>query len=171
MLPQARWLEAPRHLNECALVPKDTSPEDAAGYTLAAARHGDPVALEAVSRYVDDLAVGAAALALALDPELVVLGGGFSRSADVLLGPLRERLERACMRMPEVLASTLGDECVVFGAIDYAVDHLNRQLFTANAAPLFPPLFTCRRAPRGRRRRPRRAERGRARCGAAGSAP
>ncbi|MEU4701761.1 ROK family transcriptional regulator [Nonomuraea dietziae] len=138
MLPEMRWLRATDHLNECAIVPEETAPEDAAGYTLAAARSGDPVALDAVGRYLDDLAVGAAAMALLLDPEVVVLGGGFSRAADVLLEPLRERLERSCMRMPEVLASTLGEECVVLGAIDYAVDHLDRQHFTADAGPVPP---------------------------------
>ncbi|MFD1543350.1 ROK family transcriptional regulator [Nonomuraea guangzhouensis] len=137
MLPEARWYDAPEHLNGCEVVPEGTAPEDAAGYTLAAARDGDPVALAAVDRYVDDLAVGTAAMVLVLDPQMVVLGGGFSRSADVLLAPLRERLERACMRMPEVRASTLGDECVVMGAIDYAADHLSRELFTSDA-PLAP---------------------------------
>ncbi|MFI9592956.1 ROK family protein [Nonomuraea sp. NPDC052265] len=136
MLPEARWFDAPEHLNSCAVVPEGTPPEDAAGCTLAAARNGDPVALEAVGRYLDDLAIGAAAMVLVLDPQVVVLGGGFSRSADVLLGPLRDRLERRCMRMPEVRASTLGDECVVAGAIDYAVDHLDDQLFTPERGPL-----------------------------------
>ncbi|GGS91715.1 ROK family transcriptional regulator [Nonomuraea spiralis] len=136
MLPEARWFDAPEHLNGCAVVPEGTPPEDAAGFTLAAARNGDPVALEAVGRFVDDLALGAAAMVLVLDPQVVVLGGGFSRSADVLLGPLREQLERRCMRMPEVRASTLGDECVVAGAIDYAVDHLDEQLFTPERGPL-----------------------------------
>ncbi|NUP84120.1 MAG: ROK family protein, partial [Nonomuraea sp.] len=102
MLPESRWFDAPEHLNTCASVPEGTPPEDAAGYTLAAARNGDPVALDAVGRYIDDLVVGTAAMVLLLDPEVVVLGGGFSRSADVLLGPLRDRLERRCMRMPEV---------------------------------------------------------------------
>lgn len=133
MLPESRWFDAPEHLNTCPVVPDGTPPEDAAGYTLAAARAGDPIAMECVERYTDDLAVGVAGMVLLLDPEVVVLGGGFSRSADVLLPRLRERLERVCMRLPELRASTLGDECVVFGAIDYAVDHLDRQLFAVNA--------------------------------------
>jgi hypothetical protein len=37
------------------------------------------------------------------------------------------------MRMPDARASTLGDECVVVGAIDYAVDHLGHELFTSDA--------------------------------------
>lgn len=136
MLPQARWFHAPEHLNTCEVVPEGTDPEDAAGYTLAAARNGDPAARAAVERYVDDLAVGTAAMVLLLDPQVVVLGGGFSRSADVLLPLLRDRLARACIRMPEVRASTLGDECVVAGAIDYAVEHLDRRLFPPDVGPL-----------------------------------
>ncbi|MFI6599563.1 ROK family protein [Nonomuraea sp. NPDC050536] len=137
MLPQSRWFDAPEHLQNCSIIPDGTSPEDAAAYTLAAARDGDPVALDAVGRYVDDLAVGTSAMVLLLDPQVVILGGGFSRSADVLLPPLRERLEGACIRMPDLRASALGDECVVTGAIDFAVDHLDHQLFTPDA-PLPP---------------------------------
>ncbi|RJL35635.1 ROK family transcriptional regulator [Bailinhaonella thermotolerans] len=136
VLPEARWLEATEHLNTCAVVPPGTPLEHAAGHTLAAARSGDPVALEAVERYTDDVAIGAAALALILDPQIIVLGGGFSRSADVLLPPLRERLERRCIRMPALAASDLGDECVVIGAIDYAAEHLESRLFTPDAGAL-----------------------------------
>jgi predicted NBD/HSP70 family sugar kinase len=140
MLPEIRWLTAPAHLNNCEIVPDGTPLEDAAGHTLAAARNGDPVALEAVARYAEKLALGTAAVVLMLDPEVVVLGGGFSRSADVLLPPLRTHLEAACLRMPEVRGSTLGDECVVLGAIDYAIDHLDRQFFTTDGPVLRPPL-------------------------------
>ncbi|MEU1727028.1 ROK family transcriptional regulator [Nonomuraea sp. NPDC005692] len=133
MLPQARWFDASEHLQRCAIIPEGVPPADAAGYTLAAARAGDPVALAAVDRYVDDLAVGTSAMVLLLDPQVVVLGGGFSRSADVLLPPLRDRLARACMRLPDLRASALGDECVVTGAIDHAVARLDDQHFTPDA--------------------------------------
>lgn len=145
MLPEARWFDAPDHLNACEVVPAGTPAEDAAGFTLAAARDGDPAAVAAVHRYVDDLAVGTAAMVLLLDPEVLVLGGGFSRSADVLLPPLRERLARVCIRMPELRASTLGGECVVLGAIEYAVDHLDRQLFTPDSGPELPAPLTVAR--------------------------
>jgi predicted NBD/HSP70 family sugar kinase len=46
------------------------------------ARAGDPGALAAVDGYAHRLALGTAAMVLNLDPELVVLGGGFSRPAD-----------------------------------------------------------------------------------------
>jgi predicted NBD/HSP70 family sugar kinase len=138
MLPETGWVTAPEDLNHSAIVPEGTPPEDAAGYTLAAARNGDPTAVEAVERYTGKLAIGAAAAVLMLDPEIVVLGGGFSRSADVLLPPLQARLEQVCLRMPKLRGSTLGDECVVLGAIDYAIDHLDRLFFPPDGPALRP---------------------------------
>ena len=43
-------------------------------------------------------------------PELVVIGGGFSRSADVIVEPLRRELDRWCIRTPEIRVSAFGDE-------------------------------------------------------------
>ncbi|GAA4600810.1 ROK family transcriptional regulator [Actinoallomurus liliacearum] len=140
MLPETGWVTAPEDLNSAAIVPEGTPIEDAAGFTLAAARNGDPTALDAVGRFTKKLAVGAAAAILLLDPEIVVLGGGFSRSADVLLPPLRHALERVCLRMPKLSGSTLGDECVVLGAIDYAIDHLDQFFFAPDGPALRPPV-------------------------------
>ncbi|MBD2892530.1 ROK family protein [Actinomadura nitritigenes] len=140
MLPEAGWRDGPVDLNNAAIVPDGLPPEDAAGFTLAAARDGDPTALDAVARFSDKLAIGTAAAVLLLDPEIVVLGGGFSRSADVLLPPLRSRLERVCLRMPRLSGSTLGDECVVLGAIDYAIEHLDQLFFAPDAPALRPPV-------------------------------
>jgi predicted NBD/HSP70 family sugar kinase len=102
---------------------------DAARYTFEAARSGDPVALAAVDTYVGHLALGASTMVMTLDPELVVLGGGFSRAADVLLPRLRRRLEEVCLRMPELRGSTLGEECVALGAVGRALDRLDQELF------------------------------------------
>jgi len=113
-LPAVGWTRAPEHL---------------AGWTtgsdiFAAARAGDGEAVAAVRRYVEDLALGVSALVLALDPELVVIGGGFSRSADVLIEPLRRELDRWCLRTPEIRISTLGDEGVALGAAKLALDSI-----------------------------------------------
>lgn len=59
-----------------------------------------------------DLAVGTAALVLTRDPQIVVFGGGFSRSADLVIEPLRQELEKLVLRVPEVRASTLGADGV-----------------------------------------------------------
>jgi predicted NBD/HSP70 family sugar kinase len=114
-LPAAGWLRAPGHL---AAWPTG---ED----IFAAAHAGDRKAIAAIRRYVKDLALGVSALVLTLDPELVVIGGGFSRSADLLVDPLRRELDRWCLRTPEIRVSTLADEGVALGAAKLALDHVS----------------------------------------------
>ncbi|MFI7418540.1 ROK family protein [Nonomuraea sp. NPDC049684] len=106
-----------------------TPPEAVAGAVFEAARQGDVEARRAVLRYVKVLALATTAMALTVDPDLVVLGGGFSRSADVLMEPLSVELETMCLRTPELRASVLGDECVAIGAVCHGVEHLTKVLF------------------------------------------
>jgi predicted NBD/HSP70 family sugar kinase len=132
-LPAIGWIRAQEHLRGWPGAPAGGDPDDAAGHIFAAARAGDRAAVAAVRRYVRDLSLGTAALVLTLDPQMVVLGGGFSRSADVLLDPLRRELDRQCIRTPEVLASVLGEECVALGAARLALDHVDDRMFAADA--------------------------------------
>jgi predicted NBD/HSP70 family sugar kinase len=138
-LKHVRWLNAPEHLQNCPGVPDTVGPDDAAAWVFNAAREGDRAARGAVNRYVKDLAVGAAALVLALDPQVVVFGGGFSRSADLVLDPLRHELQRLCLRMPDVRASTLGADSVALGALKLSLNEVDVRLFSAGlSAPVAP---------------------------------
>ncbi|MEU6728163.1 ROK family protein [Nonomuraea wenchangensis] len=119
-LPALGWIRAQEHLVKAA--------GGEAGDVFAAARAGDRAAVTAVRRYVRDLALGASALVLALDPQMVVVGGGYSRSADVLIEPLRRELDRWCIRTPEVRMSALGDEAVVLGAVRLTLDHVEERV-------------------------------------------
>ncbi|KAB8194857.1 ROK family protein [Nonomuraea phyllanthi] len=118
-LPVLGWIRAQEHLSAAS---------GEAGDVFAAARAGERAAVTAVRRYVKDLALGASALVLALDPQMVVVGGGFSRSADVLIEPLRRELDRWCIRTPEVRMSALGDEAVVLGAVRLALDDVEERV-------------------------------------------
>lgn len=138
-LRQVRWLGAPAHLQNCPGLPETVGSDDAAAWVFAAAREGDKAARTAVRRYVRDLAVGAAALVLTLDPHVVVVGGGYSRSADILLEPLRRELQRLCLRVPEIRASTLGDEGVALGALRLALDEVELRLFETGLSAPLPP--------------------------------
>ncbi|GAA3208730.1 ROK family transcriptional regulator [Actinocorallia longicatena] len=120
-LPAAGWSRARNHL-------KAWTAPGAVADVFAAARSGDREAAEAVDRYVRDLAVGASALVLTLDPELVVIGGGFSRSADLIVEPLRRELDRWCLRTPEIRVSAFGDEGVALGAVRLALGHVESAL-------------------------------------------
>jgi len=120
-------------------LPATVASDDAAAWVFSAARAGDKAAQTAVRRYVRDLAVGTAALVLTLDPQIVVVGGGYSRSADILLEPLERELQRLCLRVPEIRASSLGDESVALGALRLALDEVDIRLFgTGLSAPLPP---------------------------------
>jgi predicted NBD/HSP70 family sugar kinase len=130
-LKAVRWLAAPEQLQKCPGVPATVNPDDAAAWVFNAARDGNRDARTAVKRYVKDLAVGTAALVLALDPQVVVFGGGFSRSADLVLDPLRRELQKLCLRVPDVRASTLGADSVALGALRMALNEVDRRLFTA----------------------------------------
>ena len=125
-LPAAGWLRAPEHLQNW--LEKDAT----VGFesVFLAARGGDREAVRAVRGYVRDLAVGASALVLTLDPQLVVIGGGFSRSADVMVEPLRRELDRWCLRTPEIRVSAFADEGVALGAVRLALDEVESTITT-----------------------------------------
>ncbi|NUS03151.1 MAG: ROK family protein [Nonomuraea sp.] len=132
-LPLVGWHRAPSHLAGFPGLPPGTAPEEVAGLVFAAARQGDPAGRWAVEQYAHDLAEGIAALVLTLDPDLVVIGGGVSRSGDVLLEPLRRHLDPLCLEPPELAVSTLGDQAVVLGAVRHALDHVDARLYDVDA--------------------------------------
>ncbi|GDY47358.1 hypothetical protein SANT12839_082400 [Streptomyces antimycoticus] len=81
---------------------------------FALARDGDVRARAAVDRFVRRLVHDTAALVLALDPEVVVVGG-WAAGLDGVLAPLRDELSRYCLRAPEVTLSLLGEAAVTTG--------------------------------------------------------
>ncbi|MBZ4321945.1 ROK family protein [Streptomyces huiliensis] len=95
---------------------------------FALAREGDERARAAVDRYLRRLVHDVAALVLALDPELVVVGG-WAAGIGGILDPLRTELARYCLRPPRVAQSLLGDSAVATGALRLALDHVEGELF------------------------------------------
>ncbi|WP_194892987.1 ROK family protein [Catenulispora pinisilvae] len=128
-LPASGWAEAPTHLLGFPGLDHDARPEQVAEFVFARAREGDQAALKATERYVRALAGGIAALVLTFDPELVVLGGGISRSSDLVLQQLAAELDRVCVRVPPLVASSLDSEWVVIGAVRVALDAVERRYF------------------------------------------
>ncbi|MFD8478684.1 ROK family transcriptional regulator [Kitasatospora sp. NPDC059673] len=99
-----------------------------------AARSGDPAARAAIDRQAQQLAFAVAVVAAVADPELVVLGGGLGRSADLLLPPLEEALHRTCALRPRVVASTLGEDAVLLGAVATALESARLEVFERRTA-------------------------------------
>ncbi|MEU7581199.1 ROK family transcriptional regulator [Streptomyces sp. NPDC041068] len=102
--------------------------EQAVAEVFAHAREGDERAKAAVERYIHRLVHDVAALVLALDPELVVVGG-WAAGLDGVLEPLHRELARYCLRPPKVALSSLGEAAVSMGALRLALDHVEEQLF------------------------------------------
>ncbi|QTZ95398.1 ROK family transcriptional regulator [Streptomyces auratus] len=100
---------------------------------FAAAREGAPQAREAVDRFLARLVHDVAALVLALDPELVVIGG-WAAGLDGVLKPLRRELARYCLRPPQVVLSQLGETAITTGALRLALDHVEGELFAVEGA-------------------------------------
>ncbi|HEY8981509.1 MAG TPA: ROK family protein, partial [Streptomyces sp.] len=105
-------------------------PLDDGAFTAVFSRavDGDAGARAAVDRFFRRLLHDVSALVLALDPELVVIGGS-TAGLGALLAPLRDELARYCLRPPQVALSTLGEAAVATGALRLALDHVERQLF------------------------------------------
>ncbi|MFD0272085.1 ROK family transcriptional regulator [Streptomyces sp. NPDC127106] len=102
--------------------------EQAVAGVFAMADRGDERAVAAVERFIQRLVHDVAALVLAMDPELVVVGG-WAAGLDGVLDPLRRELERYCLRPPRVAQSLLGEAAVATGALRLALDHVEEELF------------------------------------------
>jgi len=103
------------------------APDDlTAEQVFAAAGRGEAWALAARDRAVDALAHGVASVLCVLDLPVVVIGGGVAQAGELLLGPLRKRVEEA---LPEVLRgrsqvrqAALGDFSSLLGAAALAME-------------------------------------------------
>jgi predicted NBD/HSP70 family sugar kinase len=71
---------------------------------------------------------GLAALALLLDPEVVIIGGGVSQAGEQLLTRLRAEMERRVLVAPRLVLSALGEEAVALGAVRHALNTAEERL-------------------------------------------
>jgi predicted NBD/HSP70 family sugar kinase len=108
---------------------------------------GDHRALAEIHAFSEQLAPRLATLALTLDPELVIVGGGLSRAGRTLLGPLARQLDRLLDLpvRPELTTSRLTSDASVTGALAYAFERGSEQIFGLPAVP--PPWRRLRTAP------------------------
>lgn len=87
---------------------------------IDAARKKDVAATEAFDEYTTHLSNGIVTIISFLDPELIVLGGGVSRSGDYLLKPVRKKVteNKFFKTLPagEVVLATLGNDAGIIGA-------------------------------------------------------
>lgn len=126
-MPELRWSRLNERYGESVL----GSPRPSREEIFEAARAGDRIALAAMDEFADDLATGASAMVLALDPELLVVGGGSAPGADVFLPRFIRTLGEVCPLPPDVVVSSLGSEAVAMGGVSLASRHLDTVLEAA----------------------------------------
>ena len=90
-----------------------------------AARDGDELALSIFETTGDYIGAGIASLAVILDPEAVVIGGGVIDAGDILLNPIRTGMEKYMPFAgkhphPQIVAAQLGNEAGLVGVADLA---------------------------------------------------
>ncbi len=88
---------------------------------VARVRAGDAAAREALADWADAVARGLAMLVNVTDPRRIVIGGGISEAADVILDPIRRAMPRYCYgwparELPDVVAASLGARAGALGA-------------------------------------------------------
>ena len=102
-----------------------------AAVVFQAARDGEIWAVQTVAETVDYLSLAIANITVCFDPELIILGGGVSKSADMLIDPIKKHLSGVIPSVPRIEQSQLKEKAVILGAVvgifqkvtDYAVVH------------------------------------------------
>jgi glucokinase len=81
---------------------------------------GEPEAVEALAEIGRCLGAGIAGFMNVFEPEIVVIGGGFARAGDLLLGPAREVVAREALgslrELAPIVVAELGTDAGVIGA-------------------------------------------------------
>jgi len=88
-------------------------PED----IFESARNHEAWALEIIENITDYLAIAVANMVVSFDPELIVLGGGVTKSADQLVPPILKKINSTIPALPNLVVSQLGLQATVMGVI------------------------------------------------------
>jgi glucokinase len=89
-----------------------------------AARDGDRLSREVISRAAGYLGVGMVNLVNIFNPEMIIVGGGLSKMGELLLEPAREVVKQRafplCAKAVRIVTAELGDDAGVLGVAIYA---------------------------------------------------
>ncbi|MDX2137997.1 MAG: ROK family protein, partial [Chloroflexota bacterium] len=88
-------------------------------YVATRALEGDPVAVRLIQEAGEALGIAVASMAMILDIETNVIGGGVARLGDLLLAPARQAMQRYCFSAlgarVKIVATALGDAGPLLG--------------------------------------------------------
>jgi glucokinase len=102
-----------------------------AGQVGVAARLGDPLALDILTRASYYLGIGMVNAVNIFNPEMVVVGGGMAELGELLIGPgrlmVKERAFSISSRAVRIVTARLGNEAGVYGAAAFAFEQVRRR--------------------------------------------
>ena len=84
---------------------------------FSAARDGEIWAQKITADTIDLLSMMIANISALINPEMVILSGGVIDSADLLIEPIRQRIQGVIPFLPRIEVSLLGSRAAVMGAI------------------------------------------------------
>ena len=94
---------------------------------LSAARSGEAWAKKITDDTIDLLSMTIANISALVNPEMIILSGGVIRSADLLIEPIRQRIQGSIPYLPRIEASHLGSRAAVMGAIILVLNGTSEQ--------------------------------------------
>jgi len=96
------------------------------GDVIVRAMAGDDICIRAIADAGAHIGVAAANVASIVDPARIVVGGQLARAGELLLGPLRQVVDRSfatrLAQPPEVVAGQMGARAALLGALGLAAD-------------------------------------------------
>lgn len=104
---------------------------------LSAAAAGDAAARAEIADFCAQIAGRIATVLLVVDPEVVVVRGWLAQDSDALLRPLEAAVEKELLfpERPPFVASALGREAVVLGAVGTAFDQFSSDIYGIHDYP------------------------------------
>jgi predicted NBD/HSP70 family sugar kinase len=97
------------------------------GDVIVRAMAGDDVCIRAIAEAGAHIGVAAANVASIFDPARIDVGGQLARAGELLLGPVRQVVDRSLASRlapaPEIVAGQLGARAALMGALSLATDH------------------------------------------------
>jgi len=92
-----------------------------------AAKNGDSLALEVITRAAYYLGIASVNLVNIFNPEMIIIGGSVAEMGDLLLEPVRQMVrERAFPLLAQavrIVPAQLGNDAGIFGAAIFALEH------------------------------------------------
>lgn len=83
-------------------------------------REGDRISKDIIQRFKNYLAIGIAGIINTIDPSVIAIGGGLSKSGDIILDGLEEEVRKHILYKEEefadIVIATLGSEAGIIGA-------------------------------------------------------